>query len=131
MIVDTSALVAVLLGEPGSRALVECLDSAGGAAMSAGSLFETFLVIDNRRTRDASAEIDATRRSLGIHVHPVTHTQVDIARIAHARYGRGSGSPARLNFGDCFAYALATELDEPLLFVGEDFAHTDVRRAIG
>jgi ribonuclease VapC len=67
---------------------------------------------------------------LRVAVEPVTLSQVVIARDAHRRFGRGSGHPAKLNFGDCFAYALATELDEPLLFVGQDFIHTDVRRVL-
>jgi ribonuclease VapC len=67
---------------------------------------------------------------LRVAVEPVTLSQVVIAHDAHRRFGRGSGHPAKLNFGDCFAYALATELDEPLLFVGQDFIHTDVRRVL-
>ncbi len=65
-----------------------------------------------------------------VHIEPVTETQARIARDAYREFGRGSGHPARLNFGDCFAYALAVERDEPLLYQGNDFGHTDVRNAL-
>jgi ribonuclease VapC len=87
------------------------------------------------RTASHEPNYSATRfneliSDLGIIIEPVTAHQATVAREAHRRFGRGSGHPAKLNFGDCFAYALATELDEPLLFVGQDFMHTDVRRVL-
>lgn len=80
------------------------------------------------RSPETSAKLDTLTDSLRLFVEPVTPEQILIARVAFRRFGKGSGHPARLNFGDCFAYALARALDEPLLFVGYDFAHTDIRR---
>jgi ribonuclease VapC len=87
-------------------------------------------VIDAERDPIVSRELDVVRRELGIAIAPVTATHVDIARQAYRDFGRGSGHPAKLNFGDCFAYALAIEQDEPLLFIGNDFSHTDVEPAL-
>ena len=82
------------------------------------------------RHPNPSREFDALIERFEVVIEPVTADQARIAREAYRRFGRGSGHPAKLNFGDCFAYALATELDEPLLFVGQDFIHTDVRRVL-
>ena len=79
---------------------------------------------------ESSREFDALIERFEEVIEPVTADQARIAREAYQRFGQGSGHPAKLNFGDCFAYALATELDEPLLFVGQDFIHTDVRRVL-
>lgn len=98
--------------------------------ISAGNLLEAFLVIDGARILELSDELDATVADLQLVIEPVTHEQVQIAREAFRQYGKGSGHPARLNYGDCFAYALARAMDEPLLFVGNDFGRTDVRRAV-
>lgn len=98
--------------------------------MSAASLLEAAIVVDNLERPGASSAFDALIARFALRIEPVTVSQVHIAREAYQRYGRGRGHPARLNFGDCFAYALARERDEPLLFVGDDFGHTDVRRAL-
>jgi ribonuclease VapC len=98
--------------------------------MSAANLLEAAIVVDRLDDPFAVREFDELISTLRIEIEPVTVSQVTLARTAYQRYGRGSGHPARLNFGDCFAYALAKEFDEPLLFVGSDFVHTDVRRAL-
>lgn len=77
-----------------------------------------------------SADLDAFLANYMIPIEPVTERQAKLARIAYRRFGRGSRHPARLNFGDCFAYALARDRNEPLLFVGDDFIHTDIRSAL-
>lgn len=129
MIIDTSALMAILLDEPQGPSCLDILLDAPVAAISAANLLELSIVIDSRGSPVLSRELDRIRRALGIHVEPVTAGQVELARAAHRDFGRGSGHPARLNFGDCFAYALAIERDVPLLWVGDDFGHTDVQPA--
>mgnify|MGYP001179647203 CR=1 FL=1 len=126
MIVDTSAVVAILLREPGSQALVDAILDAPTARMSAGSALE-LQVVASRRSGDPGRVAALTLLDdLSIEIAAVTAAQALDAGAAHCRFGRGSGSRARLNFGDCFAYALAAETGEPLLFVGDDFTHTDV-----
>jgi ribonuclease VapC len=98
--------------------------------MSAATFLEAAIVVDRLPNPRASVRFDELVSNLGIIVEPVTAHQATVTREAHRRFGRGSGHPAKLNFGDCFAYALATEFDEPLLFVGQDFIHTDVRRVL-
>lgn len=130
MIVDTSALVAMVRQEPGFEALVDAVVDARGGSMSAGNALEAAIVIDGYQDPVVSRDFDRLRREFAIAVAPVTASHVDIARQAYRDYGRGSGHPAKLNFGDCFAYALAVESGEPLLFVGDDFSHTDVEPAL-
>lgn len=98
--------------------------------MSAANALEAAIVIDAERDPIVSRELDGVRRDLDIAIVPVTAQHVEIARQAYRDFGRGSGHPAKLNFGDCFAYALAIEQDQPLLYVGDDFAHTDVEPAL-
>lgn len=130
MIVDTSALVAIIRSElDGSiyfEALREAVESDIPLRISAASLFELYLVIDKERSEPLSQAADAVLAQFPLEVVPVDREQAVTARLAHQRFGRGSGSVARLNFGDCFSYALARETGEPLLFKGNDFAHTDV-----
>jgi ribonuclease VapC len=130
MIVDSSAVVAICTDEPGAADLLATAWSADHLQMSAPTLVETGIVIDQRSQRLASRRLDNLLAALAVRIAPFTEGQAKIARQAYRDYGRGSGHPARLNFGDCFAYALAIETDEPLLYQGEDFAHTDVRAAI-
>ncbi len=129
MIVDSSALVAIALAQPEARDLLTALITASSPRISAANLLETYLVID-RRGEQAKAVLQEAVIPIGIIVESVTEAQVEIARDAWRRYGKGSGHPARLNYGDCFAYALARHMDEPLLFVGNDFAQTDIRQAL-
>jgi ribonuclease VapC len=130
MIVETSALIAIVRAEPLQDACVRAIVAAAEPKISAANAFEAAIVIDAERDPVISRELDQARRDLGIAIAPVTATQVEIARQAYRDFGRGSGHPARLNFGDCFAYALAVEQGEPLLFVGDDFSHTNVESAL-
>ncbi|NNG35854.1 PIN domain-containing protein [Nakamurella aerolata] len=128
MIVDSSAVMAVLHSEPGSAGVAERLvDNA--CRMSVANWLEASIVVDHRSARHqrAFAELLDVAK---VEVVPVTAEHAAVARQAYRRYGRGSGSAARLNFGDCFAYALAITSGEPLLFVGDDFSHTDVDRPV-
>ncbi|HBO54878.1 type II toxin-antitoxin system VapC family toxin [Janibacter terrae] len=128
MIVDSSALMAILEDEPGAGALVEAA-LVGPCRMSVATRLEASIVADARSAAHG-ARLDELVEALDIEVQPVTEREGEIARRAYQRYGRGSGSRARLNFGDCFAYALSVVAGEPLLFVGDDFTHTDVVPAV-
>lgn len=129
MIVDSSALVAVLNDEPRAQELVTLMRDRS-AAMSAATYVEAAVVVDARRDPALSRQFDTLLSTLGIAVVDVTPEMAAVARQAYRDFGRGSGHAARLNFGDCFSYALAVVRDEPLLFVGDDFIHTDVRAAL-
>ena len=131
MIVDTSAIVAVAMDEPDAERLLRLLHARQSPRISAGNMLETYLVIDQRWGEHAAAVIERVVIPIGLIVEPVTEAQVHVARDAYRRYGKGSGHPARLNYGDCFAYALAHERGEPLLFVGDDFTRTDIVPATG
>ncbi|MFS0895176.1 type II toxin-antitoxin system VapC family toxin [Microbacterium sp. 179-I 3D3 NHS] len=127
MIVDTSALIAILKGEPErERFTVDILENR--VAISAGTLAEAFIVAGGIAGEAGVREIEAVIRDADVTVVPVDLSQSRLMSRAHLAYGRGSGHPARLNYGDCFSYALAISRDEPLLFTGDDFVHTDVRR---
>lgn len=130
MIVDTSALVAVIRSEPdGPRYLKAMADAVGRGetlTLSAANLLELYLVIDRGRSDALSRVADAALTQFPLRIAPVTEDLALAAREANRRFGRGSGSAARLNFGDCFAYALARQTGEPLLFKGDDFAQTDI-----
>lgn len=126
MIVDTSALVALLRDEPEAAAFARLLQAAPRRLLSAATYVELAAVVDGRGDPVASGALDAWLAAWGVEVTPLTEGQARIAREAYRRFGRGSGHPARLNLGDCFAYALARDLGEPLLFKGADFALTDI-----
>lgn len=130
MIVDTSAVVAILKREPGWEAVERTLADASTARMSAGTSLELGLVVDQARSAELSRLLDTLLRDWDVVVEPVTAEHARVAREAYRDYGRGSGHRARLNFGDCFAYALASLTGEPLLFVGDDFAATDLTPAL-
>lgn len=130
MIVDASALIAILRGEPDARVYATALESAPVRRISAASYLEAAIVMDGSRDPVVSRRFDELLSDAKIVVEPVTEEQARIARDAYRDFGRGSGHPARLNFGDCFAYALAKEMREPLLFKGDDFAQTDVATAL-
>ena len=125
MVIDTSAIMAILLGEPAAGQLVEALEADRTRLVSAATVVETSLVVLGRFGEMGDPQVDRLLRGIGAEVVPVGLEQVAIARDAALRFGRGR-HPAALNFGDCFSYALAMESGEPLLFVGEDFAKTDV-----
>lgn len=130
MIVDSSAIVAIALNQDAAKDLLSALKRHPSPRISAGNLLEVYMVIDRRRGAEADAVIAEAVTPIGLIVEPVTEAQVDIARQAFARFGKGSGHPAQLNYGDCFAYALAKSRNEPLLFIGNDFAQTDIAPAM-
>lgn len=130
MIIDTSAVIAILLDEPDARRFAEAVEGADLRHISAATYLEIGMVIDGRRNPALSRRLDEFLAEAGVVIEPVTPEQARIAREAYRDFGKGSGHPARLNFGDCFSYALAKDKTEPLLYKGDDFAHTDVRRAI-
>ena len=125
MVIDTSAIMAILLGESAAGQLVEALEADRTRLVSAATVVETSLVVLGRFGEMGDPQVDRLLRGIGAKVVPVGLEQLAIARDAALRFGRGR-HPAALNFGDCFSYALAMESGEPLLFVGEDFAKTDV-----
>ena len=127
MIVDTSAAVAVLLRESDAEAYSEAL-AASLCRMSVASFLELAMVLESRKGTLAGIELDALLEDAHIVLEPVTLEQAQAARRAWRRFGKGN-HPAGLNFGDCFAYALAEVTGEPLLFKGDDFALTDVQTA--
>ena len=130
MIVDTSALVAILLDEPERQAFVSAIAATETAKMSAASLLEIAVVVDRRRDPNLSRALDSLLDRLQVQVVPFDEEQARVGRAAYRDFGRGSGHAARLNLGDCFAYALASTTSAALLFKGDDFAHTDVVPAV-
>ncbi len=130
MIVDSSALVAIVLREPSAAACLEALLESPSNRMSAATFLEAAIVVERHPDRRNRSRFDVLFAELDIGLEPVTPAQATIAREAYRQFGKGMGHPAQLNFGDCFAYALAKAFDEPLLFVGQDFVHTDVRPAL-
>ena len=128
MIVDTSVLIAILQNEEEATEFAELL-VAEPSRISASNWLEAAMVAEGSGDPDAARNLDLLVETAGIVIEPVSVRQARAARAAFRRYGRGSGSPARLNLGDCFAYALAVDSGEPLLFKGDDFVHTDVLRA--
>lgn len=125
MVLDTSALTAILLREESAERLIAALAADDTRLVSAATVVELSLVLLGRFGPAGDAPLDRLLQSLNADVVPVDAAQVTLARDAALRYGRGR-HPAALNFGDCFSYALAVERGQPLLFVGDDFAKTDV-----
>jgi ribonuclease VapC len=130
VIVDSSAIVAILRSEPDAKRYADAIEGAHTVRLSAGTFLETGIVIDSLRNPLVSRHLDEVLRDARITIEPVTPRQAQIAREAYRDFGRGSGHAARLNFGDCFAYALAKDIGEPLLYKGNDFSHTDVESAL-
>ena len=125
MVIDTSALIAILLREPPADRLVTALEGDPVHLVSAATVLETSLVMLGRYGENGEPQLDRLLRSIGADVVPVDDEQLAIARDGALRFGRGRHKAA-LNFGDCFSYALSAARGEPLLFVGTDFAKTDV-----
>jgi ribonuclease VapC len=125
MIIDTSALVAVLDQVLEAERIVRTMASAPERILSAANLVEVGIVMQARRGDDGARDLDLLLAKLRVDIAVVTANQADIARKAFRRYGRGRHA-ANLNFGDCFAYALAKDTSAPLLFKGDDFGQTDV-----
>jgi ribonuclease VapC len=130
MIVDASALIAILRDEPGSAECAWAIEQAANRRISAVNFVEAAVVIDRTSSAIGSRRFDDLCRKAQLTIEPVTESQARIARETYRDFGKGSGHPAKLNLGDCFAYALARVTGEPLLFKGEDFAHTDITPAI-
>jgi ribonuclease VapC len=130
VIIDTSAIVAIVLGEADADAYARLIARARVARISAATALEVSVVVDRTRNAIAIGALDALLASPRLVIEPFTQTQASIARTAYQRFGRGSGHPARLNMGDCFAYALARDLGEPLLFKGGDFSRTDIELVV-
>ena len=129
MIVDTSAIVAILRYEPDAESFARAIAGAKIRRVSAVNYVEAAAVIDGSRDPVASRKFDEFILDASFSIEEVTREQARIAREAYKDFGKGSGHPAQLNFGDCFAYALAKELQAPLLYKGNDFAHTDLQPA--
>ena len=128
MILDTSAVIAILQNEESAPRLVAVMEDAPVKRMSAATLVETGIILQARYGDHGERELDLFVQRAHVEVVPVTEEHAEYARSGYRRFGKGRDA-AGLNFGDCFSYALARALDEPLLFVGDDFARTDVRVA--
>ena len=129
MIIDTSALIAILRDEPEAMFYATAIERAVHRRISAANFLEAAVVIDGSHDPIASRRFDELVKEAGLVIEPVTEAQARIARDAYRDFGRRSGHPAQLNFGDCFAYALAKVMGESLLFKGNDFSYTDVTQA--
>lgn len=125
MIVDTSAVLAILLNEPERRTFNEAIEAAESRRMSAASFVEVSIVIESRFGAEGVRDLDLFLERAGIELTAVDVEQAQAARRAYSRFGKGRHR-AGLNYGDCFAYALAVILDQPLLYKGDDFGWTDV-----
>jgi ribonuclease VapC len=125
MVIDTSALLAILLQEADAESFAKAIASAEPRLLSAANLVEAGIVAEARAGADGARDLDLLVVKSKIEVRPVTVEQAELARLAFRKFGKGC-HPAGLNFGDCFAYALAKDTGEPLLFKGNDFNHTDI-----
>jgi ribonuclease VapC len=125
MIIDTSALLAILFDEPERRAFNEAIEAAETRLMSAATLVEVSIVIESRFGAEGLRDLDLFIELADIEIAAVDSEQAYAARRGFSRFGKGR-HPAGLNYGDCFAYALATVLGEPLLYKGDDFSRTDI-----
>ena len=130
MIVDSSAVLAILFAEGDAAAFALAIERVGGGRISAATWLESAIRIDMTGSPLASLAFDDFVREARLVIEPVDEPQVRLARAAYRAFGRGSGHPAALNFGDCFSYALAKLRDEPLLYKGKDFHETDIRPAL-
>jgi len=130
VIIDTSALISILRAEDDAGDMARAIEKAQVRRISAANFVETAVVIDASRDPVASRRFDELVEAAELSVEAVTFDQARIARDAYRDFGKGSGHKARLNFGDCFAYALAKTAGEALLFKGDDFGYTDVTPAL-
>lgn len=125
MVVDTSAMMAVLQLEPEAEAIASAIEAATVRLVSSVSVLEAGILAEVRKGADGARELDAFLKEADLRIVPFDAEQADIARSAYAQFGKGR-HPAALNFGDCAAYALAKSAAEPLLFKGDDFLKTDL-----
>jgi ribonuclease VapC len=128
MVIDTSAILAWLKHEPERERIVGALEANPVCRISAVSLLEAHIVVRAREHPTMVGKLQRFLEEIGAVVMPFDERQARLADAAFIRYGKGQGHPAQLNFGDCAVYALAASLGEPLLFVGNDFAQTDIQR---
>ena len=126
MVIDTSALLALLFGEPEAPAMATALAADSVRLVGAPTVVEAAAVMLARKGNAGEVALDALFQRAGISVMEMTPAAADAAREGYARFGKGVGSPAVLNYGDCFAYGVAMTLGQPLLFKGVDFSRTDV-----
>jgi len=129
MVVDTSALIAILFGEPETQSFVQALVNDPKKMISAFNILETAIVVEAKKGEAGGRELDLLVHRARIEIIPLNGDQVELALAAWRKYGRGN-HPAGLNIGDCCAYALAKYSGEPLLFKGRDFSQTDIRPVI-
>lgn len=129
IVIDTSAVLAILNDEPERRSFNEAIEKAARCLISASSFVETSIVLEARKGYEGVRDFDLFVASAGIKVTDVDAEQAEIARTAFRKFGKGRHA-ANLNFGDCLSYALAKVYDAPLLFKGHDFSHTDVTRVV-
>jgi ribonuclease VapC len=125
IVLDTSAVIAILLGEPVAASLAGAIQRNAPRLLSAASLVEASQVIESRKGEAGGRELDLLIYRAGIEIVPVDAVQAEVARAAFRQFGKGR-HPAGLTYGDCFSYALAKVSEAPLLFVGEDFSRTDL-----
>jgi ribonuclease VapC len=130
VIVDTSAIIAILTEEDDAAVYAQAIAGADVRRLSAASYLECGIVLDSQRDPIISRGLDGLIQEADFVVEPVTERQARLARQAYADFGKGSSHPAGLNFGDCLSYALALDLREPLLWKGNDFGHTGVQSAL-
>ncbi|QBS41178.1 type II toxin-antitoxin system VapC family toxin [Nocardia sp. CS682] len=130
MIVDASALLAIINQEPERGSFIDALDSAESRSMSVVNHFEVAIKVDRSPDPIIARRFAELINDGDIELAPVSLEQAAIARAAYRDFGKGSGHKAQLNLGDCFAYALATVTKKPLLYKGNDFGHTDIRSAV-
>jgi ribonuclease VapC len=130
VIADTSAIIAILKEEDDAALYAQAITTAEARRLSAASYLECGIVLDSQRDPIISRALDEFILEAEFEVQPVTERQARLARLAYADFGKGSGHPAGLNFGDCLSYALAVDLREPLLWKGDDFGHTGVQSAL-
>lgn len=129
MILDSSAVIAILRAEPDAERFAIAIERARSVRISAATYVEIGAVMDQERDPVLSRRVDDLLDIAGTVIEPVSPEQARVARAAYRDFGKGSGHPAKLDFGACFAYALAKTAGEPLLFKGDDFGHTDVEAA--
>ena len=126
MVIDTSALLAILFGEPESERMVRAIASSEKRLLGTPVLVEASAVVQARKGPGGEVALDALLRRLSVETVPFSDTAATVARLAYSRFGRGVGSPGVLNYGDCLSYGVAVALRQPLLFKGDDFKQTDV-----
>lgn len=126
MVIDTSAITAILFGEPDAIRIIDAIEQDPNRLIGAPTLVEAGAVMLGRKGPGGVVALDALIQRLDITVEPFSSGAADFARSAYARFGKGVGTPAVLNYGDCLSYGVSQALGQPLLFKGKDFSETDV-----